>query len=261
VRYLRLTALQIRASFLLAVQYRFDFVAEGVVGVFWLSTALVPLFAVFQARPTIAGWTFGEALMVVGWFTLLDGVLEGAVTPSLVAVVDHIRKGTLDLVLLKPADAQFLVSTARLQPWRIVHGVAALFIFAWGFHVLGRRPSPGAIITSAVMLVVAVAVLYSFAILTVSAAFYAVRLDNLTHLFSAVFDAARWPVGVFRGAVRTFFTFVIPLAVMTTYPAMALLGALPATTLIAAIAAAAMSLTVSRAMWTASLAKYTSAGG
>ena len=29
------------------------------------------------------------------------------------AVVEHIRKGTLDFVLLKPADAQFLVSTAR----------------------------------------------------------------------------------------------------------------------------------------------------
>jgi ABC-2 type transport system permease protein len=261
MRYLRLTALQLRASFLLAVQYRFDFVAEGVVGVFWLSTALVPLFAVFQARDKIAGWTFGEALMVVGWFTLLDGVLEGVITPSLVAVVDHIRKGTLDLVLLKPADAQFLVSTARLQPWRVVHGVAASLIFGWGFHLLGRRPSPGALVSAAIMLVAAVAVLYSFAVLTVSAAFYAVRLDNLTHLFSAVFDAARWPIGVFRGAVRTFFTFVVPLAVMTTYPALALLGALPATTLLAAVAGAAIALALSRAVWTASLAKYTSAGG
>ena len=261
MRYLRLTVLQLRASLLLAVQYRVDFVAEGVVGVFWLSTALVPLFAVFQARDKIAGWTFGEALMVVGWFTLLDGFLEGVITPSLVAVVDHIRKGTLDFVLIKPADAQFLVSTARLQPWRIIHGVAASFIFAWGFRLLGRGPSPGALATAAVMWVVAVAVLYSFAVLTVSAAFYAVRLDNLTHLFSAIFDAARWPVGVFRGAVRTFFTFVIPLAVMTTYPAMALLGSLPATTLVAAIASAAVALAVSRAAWTASLAKYTSAGG
>ena len=253
--------LQLRASLLLAVQYRFDFVAEGIVGVFWLSTALVPHFAVFQARERIAGWTFGEALMVVGWFTLLDGVLEGAVSPSLLAVVDHIRKGTLDLVLLKPADAQFLVSTARLQPWRVVHGVAALLIFGWGFRLLGRGPSFLALLSAAVMLVVAVAVLYSCGVLTVSAAFYAVRLDNLTHLFSAVFDAARWPVGVFRGAVRTFFTFVIPLAVMTTYPALALLGALPATTLVAAVAAAVAALALSRAVWLASLAKYTSAGG
>ena len=58
--------------------------------------------------------------MVVGWFTLLHAVLEGAVSPSLTAVVEHVRRGTLDFVLLKPADAQFLVSTAKLEPWHIV---------------------------------------------------------------------------------------------------------------------------------------------
>jgi ABC-2 type transport system permease protein len=199
--------------------------------------------------------------MVVGWFTLLDGVLEGAIEPSLLALVDHIRKGTLDFVLIKPVDAQFLVSTGRLQPWRFVHAVAAAIIFAWGFRLLGHGPSAGALLAAAVMLVAAVAVLYSFVVLAVSAAFFAVRLDNLTHLFSAVFDAARWPVGVFRGAVRVVFTFVIPLAVMTTYPALALLDALPATTLVAAVAGAAAALALSRAVWLASLAKYTSAGG
>jgi ABC-2 type transport system permease protein len=125
VRYLRLLAVQLRASLLLAVQYRVDFLAEGLVGVFWVATALVPLLAVFQARSHIAGWSFGEALMVVGWFTLLEGVLEGAVSPGLASIVDHIRKGTLDFVLLKPADAQFLVSTARIQPWRVTNAVGA----------------------------------------------------------------------------------------------------------------------------------------
>ena len=56
-----------------------------------------------------------ESLVVVGFFTLLHAVLEGAVSPSLTAVVEHIRHGTLDFVLLKPADAQFLVSTAKLR--------------------------------------------------------------------------------------------------------------------------------------------------
>ena len=42
-------------------------------------------------------------------------------------------------------------------------------------------------------LVSAVAVLYSFWILTVSAASYVVRIDNLTNLFSAIFDAAGEP--------------------------------------------------------------------
>jgi viologen exporter family transport system permease protein len=253
--------MQLRTSALLAMQYRADFVLDGCIEVFWMATALIPLMVVFRIRPVVAGWSFGEALMVLGWFTFLEGVLEGAINPSLVSVVEHIRKGTLDFVLLKPADAQFLVSTARFQPWRAINVVTALGIFAWGFHLLGRSPTPGAIGTASVMMIAAVAVLYSLWILTVSAAFYVVRIDNLTHLFNAVFDAARWPVGVFRGVLRFVFTFVVPLALMTTYPAQALLGTLPPTTLLVALGGAVVVFAAARAVWLASIARYTSAGG
>ena len=73
------------------------------------------MFVLWAQRPTIAGWSLDEAALVTAWFTLLRAVLDGAVQPSLQAVVEHIRKGTLDFVLLKPADAQFLVSTARFE--------------------------------------------------------------------------------------------------------------------------------------------------
>ena len=261
MRYARLLAIQLRASVLVAMQYRADFLLDGIVGAFWIATAIIPLYVVFQARPSIAGWSFGEALLVLGWFTFLDGVLEGAISPSLVSVVEAIRKGTLDFVLIKPADAQFLVSTARLQPWRGINVLTALLLFGWGFRRLGRIPSVGAVAMAALTTTSAIAVLYSLWILTVSAAFHVVRVDNLTHLFSAIFDAARWPVNVFRGLVRFVFTFVIPLALMTTYPAQALLGTLAPSTLVATLVGGGLALGVSRIVWLASIAKYTSAGG
>src|SRR5262249_50428122 len=92
-RYWRLLRVQVRSSVLLGLQYRADFVLDGVVSLFWTLTALVPLFTVFHLRQTVAGWTFEEALLVAGWFTLLEAILEGAINPSLTAVVDHIRKG------------------------------------------------------------------------------------------------------------------------------------------------------------------------
>ncbi len=261
MRYLRLLGIQLRASLLLAMQYRADFLLDGATEVFWTITAVVPLYVVFHVRPRVAGWSFGEALMVLGWFTFLSGVLEGAINPSLVSVVEHIRKGTLDFVLVKPADAQFLVSTARFQPWRAMNVLTSLVIFAWGFHELGRPPSAGAVAASAFSAAAAVAVLYSLWIITVSAAFYVVRIDNLTNLFNAVFDAARWPIGVFRGAVRVVFTFVVPLALMTTVPAEALLGTLAPSVLAASAGGAVLALAVSRSVWKASIARYTSAGG
>ena len=258
-RYLHLFWIQLRTSALLALQYRWDFLIDGAISVFWTLSALVPLLVIYQARHEIAGWSFPEALVVVGWFTLLEAILEGAINPSLTSVVDHIRKGTLDFVLIKPADAQFLVSTARLLPWRATNVLTAGVIFVYAFHELGHGPSLVAVGASALLFVTAVFILYSLWILTVSAAFYVVRIDNLTFLFTSIFDAARWPASVFRGLIRVAFTFVVPLALMTTFPAEAMLGHLRPFILLLPVGMALVFGIVSRLVWLRAVARYTSA--
>jgi ABC-2 type transport system permease protein len=258
-RYWRLFRVQVRSSVLLGLQYRADFVLDGVVSLFWTLTALVPLFTVYQLRGTVAGWTFGEALLVTGWFTLLEAILEGAINPSLTAVVEHIRKGTLDFVLLKPADAQFLVSTARFEPWRSTNVITAVVLWVVGFVRLGHPPSVFGSAMALLLLVNATALLYSLWILTVSAAFYVVKIDNLTNLFNSIFDAARWPVQVFRGALRWIFTFIVPLALMTTFPAEAMLGRLSLRALAWSVVGASAFAWLARRVWLGSIARYTSA--
>jgi ABC-2 type transport system permease protein len=103
------------------------------------------------------------------------------------------------------------------------------------------------------------AILYALAILVVSSAFFVVRLDNLTYLFQSIFDAARWPATIFRGVFRFLFTFVIPLALMTTYPALALLGRLRTSTALFSICGAALFLALSRGVWLRAIARYRSA--
>jgi ABC-2 type transport system permease protein len=189
----------------------------------------------------------------------MKGVLEGAVNPSLTTVVEHIRKGTLDFVLLKPADAQFLVSTAKFEPARVADLGGALVIFAVAFGRLGRWPAAGDVLAGALLLACAAVTLYSIWILVVAAAFYVVKVDNLSYLFSSIFDAARWPASVFRGVLRVVFTFVVPLALMTTFPALALLGRLDAVTAAGALLGAALFAGFARAVWVRSIAHYTSA--
>jgi len=258
-RYLRLLSIQLRTSLSLAMQYRADFLIDGAISIFWTVTALVPIFVVYADRPTVAGWSFGAALLVVGWFTALQGVLEGAINPSLATVVEQIRQGTLDFTLLKPADAQFMVSTARFAPWRVTNAVSALVIFGIAFHKLGALPSLWNLVGSLLLFANAIVLLYSMWIVTVSAAFYVVRVDNLSYLFGAIFDAARWPASIFRGAARFVFTFVIPLTLMTTYPAEALLGRMPPTTLVAALGGGCLAFVLSRRLWLSAIGRYTSA--
>ena len=262
-RYARLLRVQLRMAVVGAMQYRADFAVRGVIALLWMAVALAPILVVFGTRQQVAGWSFAEALVVVGWFTVLKGVLEGAVSPSLTAVVEHVRNGTLDFVLLKPADAKFLVSTARFEPWRVIDLAGGLAIFAYAFKLLGRWPHLPQILLALVFLVLATVTLYSIWILVVSASFWVVKVDNLSYLFGSLFDAGRWPIdvfrGVFRGALRFAFTFVFPLALMTTYPAQALLGKLATSTALFALAGGVLFAALSRQVWRRALALYTSA--
>jgi ABC-2 type transport system permease protein len=258
-RALAILRAQLRASVALALQYRLEFLVEGALAILWMGVTLVPILVVFGTRQAVEGWTFPEMLLVLGWFVALKGVLEGAVSPSLITVIEHVRKGTLDFVLLKPADAQLLVSVAKLEPWRVVDLVGAGLIFTYAFGRLGRGPTSGEIVAAGAMLLGALLVLYSIAILVVSIAFFAVRVDNLLYLFQSVFDVARWPTTIFRGFLAVLFTYVLPLALMTTYPALALLGRLRAGTALGALAGTVVFAAFARLVWSLSIRKYTSA--
>jgi ABC-2 type transport system permease protein len=258
-RYLRLLGVQVRASLQVSMQYRWDFLVGAGMAVFWMAWNLGPMLVIWARRPSVAGWTLPEALLVTAWFMLLKSILEGAVQPSLLAVVEHIRKGTLDFVLLKPADAQFLVSTAKFEVNQLVDALAAIGLAVYAFAKMGMVPAARDVGLALALTLASAGLLYALAIFVVSAAFWVVRLDNLIYLFNSIFDAARWPSTVFRGLWRVFFTFVVPLALMTTYPALAILGRLSATTALAALAGALAFMLAARLVWLRAIGHYTSA--
>lgn len=257
--YAAILGIQLRTSLALALQYRLDFVLDAVVEVVWALSATVPLFVVYGAKTSVAGWTFPEALLVVAAFTMLQGVIEGAINPSLSTVIEQVRKGTLDFVLLKPKDAQFLVSTSRFSPWKCANVITAAVLFAVALSRIERRPTAFDVGAALLLFGCAVMILYSITVLTVSASFFVVRVDNLTYLFSSVFDVARWPSSVFRGVVHLIFTFVLPFALMTTYPAQALLGRLVPSVLLSSLMAAVLFVVVSRGVFRFSIRHYSSA--
>lgn len=260
-RYARLLLIQLRMAALLSLQYRVEFLVQSLMALFWSATALVPLLVLFEMRASVAGWNQNEALLVVGFFIALKGLLLGAVQPSLTQVVEHIRKGTLDFLLLKPVDAQFMLSTAKLDLPRFTDVATGLGLTAFAARSLPTRPSVAAVLLSAGLLLCGAVILYAIWILVVSLSFRVVKVDNLSFLIVSAFDAARFPASVFRGVLSLFFTFVLPLSVMTTYPALSLLGRIGPFHVLTSVSVAAGFLGASRWVWTRSIRHYTSAGG
>ncbi len=258
-RYLRLALVQARISAASGMAYRSDFLLEGVMTVAWTALTLLPLVVLYTGRHSVAGWDAPSALIVMAYFIAVKAVLEGVISPSLIDLVERIRSGAFDYVLLKPVDAQAMISASRFEPWKIFDLIAAAGLAGYAFYRRGEVPAVGDFALGMAMFAAGVLAMYAIWIVFASASFWVVRLDNLTFLIGAIFDTARWPVQVFRGVWRFVFTFVFPIAVMTTFPAMALLGRLDARRAFATLGGAAALLVISRLVWRTAIRSYTSA--
>jgi ABC-2 type transport system permease protein len=260
IRILRLFALQFRVSAAMAMAYRANFLIEGAMSAAWTALNLVPLIVVFGQRDEIAPhWDRPSALIVMAYFTGVHAVIEGTISPSLQDLVEKIRSGAFDYVLLKPVDAQAMISASRYQPWRVFDLLAAVAIVVYALIQRGECPSAADLALGLVLFGAGVLATYALWMVCAAAAFWVVRLDNLMFLLGSIFDVARWPVQVFHGVWRFVFTFVIPVAVMTTFPAMALLGWPGAARSVASVAGSLALVALSRVIWRTAIRSYTSA--
>ena len=115
----------IRVSLMGAMQYRSNFLLDLLGALVRTVTSLVPLLLVYSHVDTIAGWQPAEATLVLALFLMLLGFNEGLMEPNLGEVVESVRRGTFDLVLMKPLDAQLLVSLRRVNlsgMWNLLAG-------------------------------------------------------------------------------------------------------------------------------------------
>ncbi len=259
IRHIRIMWLQLRMSAAAGMAYRADFLLEGVMSFAWTFLTLLPLFVLFDRRETVAGWDFPSALIVIAYFTAVKAVMEALVSPSSVDLTERIRNGSFDYVLLKPVDAQVVMSGSRLEPWQVLDLLSALGIVIYAFIERGSPPAPADVALGILLFIAGVVAMYSLWFALAALAFWVVRLDNLPFLLGAIYDSGRWPVQVYGVAWRIVFTFVIPIAVMTTYPAMALLGRLDGATALAVLGGSFAMLVACRLVWRSAIRNYTSA--
>ncbi len=78
-------------------------------------------------------------------------------------------------------------------------------------------------------------------------------------VFLAMWEAGRWPVGIYPDWLRYGMTFLVPVAFATTVPAEALAGRLTLESLAGALGLAIVFVAVSRWFWTIGIRQYSGA--
>ena len=259
IRYAKLLFLLIKLSISEEMEYRSNFFANILNTASSVGFALLTLQVFFFQTDEIGGWTFEQVLVLLGVFNALEGVVEMVLRPNIGRIVQHIRKGTFDLILTKPVDSQFYLSFRHIVFWPMTDVLLGFGLVGYAAVAMGIPITAVNVLLFLLLFGAGVLTLYAIWMILMTMSFWFVKVENLTFLFSSLFETARFPVQVYKGWLRLLLTFVFPVAVLTTFPAAAFTGQLTLGQAFISLIVMIVLLTVARLFWKTALRHYTSA--
>ena len=103
----------------LELEYRANLVMNAFNSLLSFGAGFVVLYVMFANAESVGGWSFTEALALLGVFMVFEAFIDLFMYPNLNKVPEYIRKGNMDFFLLKPVSSQFLVSFRYASVWRL----------------------------------------------------------------------------------------------------------------------------------------------
>ncbi len=260
-RYLSLYAAMWRNSVTREMSFKLNFVLWIVVELLWFALQLVFMSVLYSHTDSIAGWSKWEVVMLVGCANFIQQLFTAFFLTNLTDISEHIRTGKLDFMLLLPVNTRFLVSLRKVDLGSYINSVCALAVMAYAAWRLDLTPTAMQAAGFAVMSLAGLTVHYSLMFLLVTTSFWTVRAQGIVYGYYNLFNIARLPDSAFpRGAFKAFFTFGLPMLLVSNVPAKVLLGKLGSPWEMAMLAGmAGACLGVSELVWRWSLRHYTSA--
>jgi ABC-2 type transport system permease protein len=218
--YARLVSAQLRSQ----MQTKVSFIL-ALIGSFEVNLITFGVVAVLFTRiPQLAGWSLAEVALLYE----LSGV-SFATAETIASALDtfqvHIVRGTFDRVLVRPRGALFQVLVEDVALRRLGRVLQAGLVLVVAVEWLEIEWSLDKVLVLAMALASGTAIYFSIFVLGAAFCFWTVQAKEATHVFTYGGDGlASYPLDIYNGSVRRFFTFVIPLAFVNYEPALYLLG-------------------------------------
>jgi ABC-2 type transport system permease protein len=259
--YVRLVGAQLRGQ----MQYKVSFMLALLGSFLSCITEFGVVLVLFNRVPLLAGWSLPEVALLYG----ISGVCF-AVAETIAAALDdfgvYIVRGTFDRVLIRPRGALFQVLSEDFALRRLGRIAQATLVLTIALRLLDVEWTLDKIAVLASSLLSGTIIFFCIFVLGATFCFWTVQGKEATHIFTYGGHAiSGYPMDIYIGGVRRFFTFVVPIAFVNYEPALFLLGrpdplGLPdGTRLLSPVAAVLMSI-VAAFGWRQGVRHYQSTG-
>lgn len=219
---------------------------------------LATLSIVFTQADTIGGWSAGEAVVLLGTYQVVSGIIGTFVEPNLGWFRDQVIDGKLDDTLLKPVSSIFLASLGTCSPLALSQVATGAVVVVIGVWNVDGVPGVWSMLVWLLMLATGIVISWAARVLLASLAFWAPSFQPDV-LYKALWQFGRYPVSIYRQPVRFALTWVFPLAFIATLPARALTGGASPQRLILGATVGLVAILIAQTVWRLGLRRYTSA--
>ena len=249
-----------RLSVARETHYRANFLTLAVVAILETFMTILPMLLIFSFTSAVSGWSRAESIALVGFFRTAIGVHELLASGGAYRLSSDIQNGDLDLVLIRPVNAQVYVACRFVTLPQMVNVLIGMLVAAIGV----ARSDVTVGLTSFVQtmaIFICGMILLNAAILGGSyIAFRVTTIDGLNWMLQDVADMGRYPISFYPGAIRFVLTAIVPVAFVTTVPMDALRGFTGWDTVLLTVAFTCLVVMLLRWWWNNSVRHYASAG-
>ncbi|MBI2611272.1 ABC-2 family transporter protein [Candidatus Gottesmanbacteria bacterium] len=217
---------------------------------------LIFLLIITQKQQTIAGYTQSQAILFFLTFNVIDTTSQFFFR-EVYRFRQLVVSGNLDLVLIKPISPLFRSLLGGADIFDLFMIIP--FIVATAWVALLQHPTVIDSILFILLIFSGLGIAAAFHILVLALGILTTEIDHAVMIYRDLTSTGRIPIDVYREPVRGFLTFIVPVGIMMTTPAKALLGLVSPFGVIFAFAVSGISILISLFFWQFALRRYTSA--
>ncbi|HAM72075.1 MAG TPA: hypothetical protein DCM86_10575 [Verrucomicrobiales bacterium] len=249
-----------RNSVVREMGFKANFILWIFVELLWFGLQLSFFAVIYQHTERIGDWTKWEVVLLVGASHFIQQVFQAFFLTNCVEISDLVQTGKMDFMLLLPVNTRFLLSLRKVDLGGFVNGGTAVGVMLYALSHLGITPSWLQCAGFLALCVTGILIHYSLMFLLSSISFWAVKAQGIVWGYYSLFNIARFPDSAYRGFFKVFFTFVLPMVLVSNVPVKLLAQRLGSGRDVLVLMTVGLGCALaSECVWRISLRRYTSA--
>lgn len=240
--------------------FKANFVLWIFVEMLWFALQLSFFTVIYSHTDRIGTWSKWEVVMLLGASHFIQQIFTAIFLTNCTQLSELIRTGKLDFMLLLPVNTRFMISFRQVDLGGFVNAASAVGVMIYAGSRLHLSPGWAHILGFGFLAAVGILIHYSLMFLLATVSFWTVRAQGIVWGYYNLFNIARLPDEAFRGMFKVFFTFALPMLLVSNVPVKLLVQKLASPLeMVLLLAMAVLCLLASEGAWRFSVRHYTSA--